>query len=340
MSSRRVLGLVAEHALPQLPPSRNGAALIMTVRLPAVATAQQLCLASTSLPGRIMGVYRESSFSPRCFHTSSSRPRLFKLSSRQQSSPRPQPTPSSSPADATTAPPMSEQVRKLMRHVAHSVVVCTSMSPASGSEPATPRAMTMSSFTSLGLKPTPVVSFNMQTPSRTFDSVERSRRFNIHILADGPSGASVADWFTRGNADGIKLFEKLADECHCEVVAQQQQEYGEEAPILRGPGVLYVLRCRLLTELAESRGLIRMRDHVIVLGEVLEIIEGEQEVAREAEEPQGSSSGLVYANGTYRRLGISITPVKDGAHDHTDGRPIRGAGASPIPHLLKKKVAP
>lgn len=189
--------------------------------------------------------------------------------------------------------PLPEQFRTVMRLLTHPVVVCTATDPAT----ATPRAMTMSSFTSLALRPTPVVSFNIAVPSRTFDAVAASRAFNIHVLADDASGALVADWFAGGNAEGREVFERLVQAGGLEGVSLVA-----EAPFLEGDGVLYVLRCRLLDDVP-GKGLVRVRDHVIVVGEVLEIVEGVG-----AEREQEERFGLLYADRRYRQLGDCITP--------------------------------
>jgi flavin reductase (DIM6/NTAB) family NADH-FMN oxidoreductase RutF len=205
-----------------------------------------------------------------------------------------------------------------MRLLTHPVVVCNATHPATTTTTTdgqpqpqpTPRAMTMSSFTSLALAPAPVVSFNIAVPSRTYDAVAASRRFNIHVLADDASGARVADWFAGGNAEGREVFERLVEAGGVDRVIGFEDGGGgggeEEAPVLEGEGVLYVLRCRLLED-EPSRGLVRVRDHVIVLGEVLEIVEG-LGAQRETEE----RFGLLYADRRYRQLGGCITPGGDG----------------------------
>ncbi len=173
--------------------------------------------------------------------------------------------------------------------------------------------MTMSSFTSVALTPTPVISFNIAVPSRTLDAVSASRLFNIHVLADDIAGARVADWLARGNAGSRKVFAGLAEECECTVAEQTpaQREAGE-APVLQAPGVLYVLRCRLLEE--PSQGLVRVRDHMIVLGEVLEVLEGGAHVGGNGgKKHKVEQFGLLYADRRYRQLGSCITPVK--AHE-------------------------
>ncbi|KAK7749938.1 hypothetical protein SLS53_000520 [Cytospora paraplurivora] len=227
----------------------------------------------------------------------------------------------------------SEQLRTVMRLLPHSVVVCTSASTTttttttqSGSDPApaaraVPRGMTMSSFTSLTLHPTPLVTFNIATPSRTLDAVSQARRFNIHVLSGDVAGGRVAEWFRRGNAEGLGIFDadRMRAGCGCEVAAADGDgdDVGEggagltseaaaaaaappSPPLLRGPGVLYALRCRLLDD-EPARGLVRVRDHVLVLAEVVDIVEGE---GREGEEP----FGLAYADRRYRQLGCTMIP--------------------------------
>jgi hypothetical protein len=81
-----------------------------------------------------------------------------------------------------------------------------------------------------------------------------------------------------------------------------REKLGSEPPVLEGDGVLYVLRCRLLED-EPSRGLVKVRDHFIVLGEVMEIVEGSG-AQRETEE----RFGLLYADRRYRQLGGCITP--------------------------------
>ncbi|KAK0626750.1 flavin reductase like domain-containing protein [Immersiella caudata] len=219
--------------------------------------------------------------------------------------------PPPTPTDGHHLTPLSRDLRTLMRLLPHSVVVCTSTSPSNPKthRPPTPRAMTMSSFTSLALTPTPVVSFNISVPSRTYDAVEATRRFNIHVLADDVNGARIADWLAKGNAGGRKVFETLEKECECTFLEGGTEG---EPPVLKGEGVLYVLRCRLLEE--PDRGLVRVRDHVIVLGEVIEILEGGAGVEGEREgkrKRKHERFGLLYADRRYRQLGNCITPAKD-----------------------------
>lgn len=106
----------------------------------------------------------------------------------------------------------------------------------------------------------------------------------------------MADWLARGNAKGQgKVFERLNEEGGCET------ELEGESVILKGEGVLYVLRCKLLDE-EPNRGLVKVRDHVVVFGEVMEILKGD------GSRDGNDQFGLVYADRTYRRLGECIIP--------------------------------
>jgi flavin reductase (DIM6/NTAB) family NADH-FMN oxidoreductase RutF len=174
-----------------------------------------------------------------------------------------------------------------MRRLTHSVVVCTATLPggASGDKA---RAMTVSSYTSLALSsPAPLVTFNVKAPSRTLDAVIASRRFNIHVLAANAHGARLGEVFTRGNVDG--MFDELGDiGCRLEVD-------GTKPPLLRGEGVLSVVRCRVLGDNAATEGVLRVRDHAIVVGEV----EG-------LALPERRDFGLAYTDRCYRGVGPAI----------------------------------
>ncbi|KAM3486635.1 hypothetical protein MY8738_000501 [Beauveria namnaoensis] len=198
--------------------------------------------------------------------------------------------PPSPPTTDLKAPkPPPEQLRAVMRLLSQSVVVCTS-----AGHDKIPRAMTMSSFTSLTLKPTPVITFNVATPSRTLNSIQASRSFNIHVLSGDLSGAAVADHFTRGN-EGADVFAGL-DDVVLEQSAENSTALAPPPPLLRGKGVVHVLRCRLLED-EPVRGLIKVRDHMIVVAEVVEMIPG----------VESNEFGLAYADRKYRQVGSVIS---------------------------------
>ncbi len=191
-----------------------------------------------------------------------------------------------------------------MRRVTNSVVVCTSEAAETEQGQPVPLGLTMSSFTTLSLAPSPIVTFNIAMPSRTEAAIADSRHFMVHILSGDAAGAGIADLFRSGNADVARIYRGLVG-ARCEVVrpavaAQEDGAAGQSSraslPFLRGPGILSVLRCRLLEE--PSRGLLPVRDHVIVLGEVLEMIDGEQS--------EGDGLALIYTDRHYRYVGDTM----------------------------------
>ncbi|GKT48916.1 uncharacterized protein ColSpa_09097 [Colletotrichum spaethianum] len=208
--------------------------------------------------------------------TSESR-RAIHTTSPTQRSPTWRTEPSQPPASThNPKDELPEQLRGVMRRLAHSVVVCTATD-----RKGQPRGMTMSSFVSLSMEPVPLVTFNVRTPSRTLQAIQdEGGLFNVHVLAEGAEGARVAEWFTRGNAAGEGLFRELPD-------GVEVCEEDGEAPVLEGKGVLYVLKCKVLGE-----GMVRVRDHVVIVGEVEGVLRGE-----------GEGFGLVYADRRYRTLG-------------------------------------
>ncbi|CAK7271771.1 hypothetical protein SEPCBS57363_004795 [Sporothrix epigloea] len=214
---------------------------------------------------------------------------------------------------------LSELARHILRHVADSVVVCTAHSqkakPAVSTTPGdtlVPVGLTMSSFAPLTLVPTPVITFNIAVPSRTEQVIAKTRNFMIHILAGDAQGARLADVFRQGNAHPASTLRALRQTSSNIVwpggVPGHHQD--DDQPFLQGKGVLYVLRCRLLDEPLD--GLVPVRDHVVVLGEVLEIIKGDAELTTSTGTP---CFGLLYGDRHYRCLSEDV--VRTGIEDQS-----------------------
>lgn len=194
-----------------------------------------------------------------------------------------------------------------MRRLANTVVVCTSVSEEPGES--IPIGLTLSSFTSLSILPAsperPALMFNIGAPSRTLTAIERTRAFCIHVLSGDVQGASVAAVFAGENRDPGGPLRKLGELGY--TVASGHGSATKDAghqgdQWFEGPGVLHVLRCRLLPE--PSGGLVKVRDHVVILGEVLEIVpqRGQADPAK---------LGLVYADRQYRGLGKRLLGPDD-----------------------------
>ncbi|KAI1407631.1 flavin reductase like domain-containing protein [Hypoxylon sp. FL1857] len=105
---------------------------------------------------------------------------------------------------------LSQPMRAVMRQLPHPVVVITTLENTRSIAKVEdmldkrfprpiPRAMTVSSFTSLSVDPVPRVTFNITLPSTTYQALAKCGRFNAHILTGDEYGARIADLFTRGN---------------------------------------------------------------------------------------------------------------------------------------------
>ena len=158
-----------------------------------------------------------------------------------------------------------------------------------------PMGLTLSSFTSLSISrespERPAVTFNIGAPSRTLAAIEETREFCIHVLSGDERGTSVAAIFAGENRDPERPVRRLVESGYSVVSAGGG---GQRAAWLEGTGVLFVLRCRLLKE--PLAGLVRVRDHVVVLGEVLEIVPVQGQ-------PETTKLGLAYADRQYREPG-------------------------------------
>ncbi|KAI0139629.1 flavin reductase like domain-containing protein [Hypoxylon sp. NC0597] len=105
---------------------------------------------------------------------------------------------------------LSQPMRAVMRQLPHPVVVITTLENTRSISRfedtldkefprPIPRAMTVSSFTSLSVDPVPRVTFNITLPSTTYQALAKCGKFNAHILTGDEYGARIADLFTRGN---------------------------------------------------------------------------------------------------------------------------------------------
>ncbi|KAK8036303.1 hypothetical protein PG993_008917 [Apiospora rasikravindrae] len=257
-----------------------------------------------------------------------------------------------------------DHFKKLMRHVPRPAVVVTSVhypqipgrsqkqdeshngpddvgSPAGGASVTgpTPRAMTVSSFSSVTLDPRPTITFSITKPSRTYDAIANCRRFNIHVLRDDETGARLAHHFTKGNAPtsgashNLFNFDKfpelnvrlahgredweqswqnmLAEGSDSAAATPLNQDSAKGTPsgvpCLQGDSVLYVLRCVVASkpEGAHGGGLIDVGGSAIIVGEIEDFIHmGDGPDV--APTPPHDAMSLTYAHQEYRKMGDKL----------------------------------
>lgn len=200
-----------------------------------------------------------------------------------------------------------------MRRVPHPVVVITSSlvphTPVDSEDIRPPsdlesyfRGMTVSSFNTVSLQPQPLISFNVRLPSATYDALVRSQSFLAHILSSSPDGALIADTFAKGNNGTSQAFERLArnKSSGVKIFAGRQMQW---APLLSGNGVLRVLRCVALPGKEIVVG-----DHVVLVGEVVGIVEGQMARGASSSGAVDEDLGLIYVDQGYRSTGVTIVP--------------------------------
>ncbi|KAK7999010.1 flavin reductase like domain-containing protein [Apiospora marii] len=202
-----------------------------------------------------------------------------------------------------------------------------------------PRAMTVSSFSSVTLDPRPTVTFSITKPSRTYDAIANSRRFNIHVLCDDENGARLAHHFTKGNAPtpgashNLFNFDKfpglnvrlshgkedwehswqkmLAEDPNSAVSASSSlnntKGTANGVPCLQGDAVLYVLRCVVAPkpEGANGGGLIDVGGSAIVVGEIEDFIH-RGDAPDVGPTPPHDAMSLTYAHQEYRKMGDKL----------------------------------
>lgn len=194
-----------------------------------------------------------------------------------------------------TAP---QDIRLLMRRVPHPVAVITANLPAH-KPPESFCAMTVSSFNTVCLEPKVVVSFNVKLPSATYDAIQASGHFDIHLINSTVEGAAIAELCSTGRGrDLFKADDGESPPPTPSTAEAQEEEEGQPAP-LRSTDVMFALQCRLLEPA------VKVADHVVVLGEVLA-----HRLPATVKIWDGVSLGMCYVNRLYRRPGrVQLLPA-------------------------------
>jgi flavin reductase (DIM6/NTAB) family NADH-FMN oxidoreductase RutF len=203
-----------------------------------------------------------------------------------------------------------------MRRVPYPVAIITATDPQGPIEKAF-RGMTVSSFNTVTLHPSPVISFNVRRPSETLTALQSSGRFLVHLLAPTPAAAALARDFSRGNHNLALLSGKGDFEFAQHVSADGSVT--RPLPILRRRAISqtgqtntgeksvedfpFVFECQLNPQRVE------VYDHTIVVGTVVQALLRHLPES-EAETSVSSSSAkdlcLTYANTKFWEMGHEI----------------------------------
>jgi flavin reductase (DIM6/NTAB) family NADH-FMN oxidoreductase RutF len=173
---------------------------------------------------------------------------------------RPQPSTQSSPRSTTTN--LKHEYKATMRSVPSSVVVLTTRVSSADSNIDSLRGMTVSSMSSVTLEPEPIISFSIRGPSRTLDCITAGQPFTVNFLNTHPTGAHIADIFSRPHDDPSQPFRIINDSGLADVY-----ESGDPAgPTIGGIHIPARFTCELLPGKSLEIG-----DHTVVFARVTDI---------------------------------------------------------------------
>lgn len=146
------------------------------------------------------------------------------------------------------------------------------------------RAMTVSSLNTVSLNPVPIISFNVRTPSSTWDAISATKQLRVHTLKATERGAELAASFSKGDTRAGLVHElsqgmtvmlrrtggmlKLAQRTPPTMV-ETDDISPNEAPNFRSNGFSACLHAELLPQ-----SCVTVNDHVIVVAEVKHISYG------------------------------------------------------------------
>lgn len=191
--------------------------------------------------------------------------------------------------------------------------------------------MTVSSFSSVAITPRRLVSFSIQRPSRCYDAIRRSGRFNIHVLRSNLEAARLAKYFSEPRrllpgetdvgfspldlykhtgASTVGGWERTWDAMRGsravpDSPGRTQQPMGNPGcvPLLLSDGVLFTLRCVVAQSGTAGSGHIHLDQTTILIGEVLDCQLGDDDVYHPKE------TALTHASQNYHKLGEHlVTP--------------------------------
>ncbi|EEH45419.2 uncharacterized protein PADG_01569 [Paracoccidioides brasiliensis Pb18] len=213
---------------------------------------------------------------------------------------------------------IGNQVRLLMRRVPHPVAIITSTNPAAPTAQTSFRGMTVSSFNTVTLYPETIVSFNVKLPSETFNAICSSSRFLVHLLAPADATARLARDFSQGNTHVVLNDERdrffkfvsisAGDDDRPPSIAEGEPPRLTLINAKGGPITSssvdyfpFIFECRYLPQS------VKVGNHVVVLGRVVNIIHKEADEHRDQVNVHSPERlCLSYADTRFWKIGENI----------------------------------
>jgi flavin reductase (DIM6/NTAB) family NADH-FMN oxidoreductase RutF len=174
---------------------------------------------------------------------------------------------------------LNEQYRQAMSAVAASAMIITTNHIDKTTNQPEPRGLTVSSLSSLSIKPSPLVSFNIQVPSRTSQVLRDSLKFAVNILPPTSVSAEVCRAFAGRLGQTVNPFE----------VEKSLLKYGHDG--------MPIVSCAVAVLYCTAVEVFQVQDHEIWVAQVTEV-----EVQDTA-----NDGTLLYQNRAFHLLGSEIT---------------------------------
>lgn len=142
-----------------------------------------------------------------------------------------------------------------------------------------PRGLTVSSVTSLSVSPDPLVSFNIQIPSRTSQVLHRANKFAVNVLSGTAESVRLCKAFAGGYGAHVNPFDKFREE-----IDFTGHNHGNIPVINHASAILF----------CQKEHVFRTQDHEIWIAKVYDV------------ENNSSNGNLLYQNRSFHILGKEI----------------------------------
>lgn len=181
-----------------------------------------------------------------------------------------------------------QKFKESMAKVANQAMVLTAASPV-GTSHELFHGLTISSMTSLALKPHPMIQFNLQLPSATSDTLHQNRYFAIHLLNPTNESIDIIRNFSKGALQGINRtmpFKDLEMNKHY-MIHKIGNKTNYDLPILKEAQLAIICK---------KKNVFRVGDHEIWVGVVEDTIVMNDD----------TNGGVLYCNRNFHKLGSHI----------------------------------
>ncbi|ANB11376.1 hypothetical protein AWJ20_4185 [Sugiyamaella lignohabitans] len=182
-------------------------------------------------------------------------------------------------ADISVASSLTTMYKTAMSGVAAPAMVITTNHTNAKTQRPEPRGLTVSSVTSVSIKPLPTISFNIQVPSRTSEVLHDSNHFAVNILPASPESAEICRIFSGRLGPEVNPFEI-------------------ERPMLTvGHDGIPVVACAISVLYCTAVKVVTVQDHEIWIARVNQV---------ESNQHNSSGGNLLYQNHKFHTLGSEI----------------------------------